>query len=101
MSCLVGLIVKAHVSSRKLRPQANHKTGENKSGADYIKSDELPVNIRAPSVQLAARIIKRGYWVLAWRDSFLSGAAALAFGLAVPRAVFLRLLGGALSASPG
>src|SRR5690349_187637 len=101
MSCLEGLIVKAHVSSRKIKAAGQTTNVKNKSGADYIKSGELPVNIRAPSVQLAARIIKRGYWLLAWRASFLSVVAVLALGLAAAWAVFLRLRGGALSASPG
>jgi hypothetical protein len=42
MSCLEGLVVKAHVSSRKLgleKRTANKKL----TGADYIKPDELLV----------------------------------------------------------
>jgi hypothetical protein len=49
MSCLEGLIVKAHISSRKLgleSAQQNKKL----TGADYIKPDELLVNIRIANV---------------------------------------------------
>src|SRR6185437_9163002 len=95
MSCLEGLIVKAHVSSRKLGPESAHKN-KRITGADYIKPDELLVNIRTSNVQ------SLDYSLLALSDvcSFVA-AAALDFGFVVPRAVFLCLLAGALSASPG
>src|ERR1051326_2871247 len=50
MSCLEGLVVKAHVSSRKLGLE---KLTPDKriTGADYIKPEELLVNIRTANVQ--------------------------------------------------
>src|SRR6476660_2162179 len=82
----------------KLRPRST-TTLQRLTGADYIKPDESRVNIRASICNFGNY---SAYSLLALSDVFVfAAAAALGFVLAVPRAVFLCLLGGALSASPG
>src|SRR5438270_13147419 len=92
MSCFEGLVVKAHFSYRKLgleSAQQNKKL----TGADYIKPNELLVNIRAANLD---------YSLLALSAVFsFASAAAVDFGFAVACAVFFRRLAGTLSASPG
>jgi hypothetical protein len=92
MSCFEGLVVKAHFSSRKLgleSAQQNKKL----SGADYIKPNELLVNIRAANLIYSLLALSAVF-------SFVP-AVAVDFGFVVACAVFLRRLAGALSASPG
>jgi len=96
MSCLEGLVVKAHVSSRKLgleSAQQNKKL----TGADYIKPDELLVNIRIVNVHSLEFFLDYSFLALSAVFS-LAAAASLDFGFVVACAVFLRRLAGAVSA---
>jgi hypothetical protein len=57
----------------EIKAAHQHHIRANKTGADYTKLYESRVNIRAPSVQRAARIIKF-HWLLALSDSFWPAA---------------------------